>query len=417
MSGQSSLILLVGIIAVVLVVWISNRFSEVSLQSRLISSEKLNKITKYLDFVKGVSKDSLVLSAHQGTYEVARKNMHYICNDPVPPSTNEIRYELSESTKRILNRYIDNIQISDESVKADVSGYNCVDYPVDNMKLNVGILDENFPVSAYGSKIEIVLDENKVSSKNDISESVVRDRFWFMYRKFKDWSRKSKFTELVCENCMDSVCNCQGQEPITSCGDCPELLQCVRDKVVFFIENELDEIFSDPYVECSGEVNCCYAETEDCVPRYDGCLVWDKENECMQCDEDRSENVCVENILERLISGLQGGNAYAQTTTPNQWWICENWKEARVAVNTIFTCVDKKYELSIPSVEDRYLKYTVQASIALRKSPACYSIIGPTQTRTGCDVCSPTAPPGPPPPQPQPTPTQPPQPPKPPGAP
>jgi hypothetical protein len=110
MSGQSSLILLVGVIVVVIILWVSNIFSQTSVRTRILVSTGFSKITKYLDIIKGISRSSLVLSTHRGTYDAAQMGRTYFCNGPASPTTEEMRYDLGNLTLKYLNSYLTTLQ-------------------------------------------------------------------------------------------------------------------------------------------------------------------------------------------------------------------------------------------------------------------------------------------------------------------
>jgi hypothetical protein len=250
-----------------------------------------------------------------------------------------------------------------------------VDYPVIDTQLNAGLLDESFDVNSYGSSVKITLGKNEVFSENDISDNVVRDRFWLLYRGFRTWAQTTSFADKMCDNCMGSICGCPSG--FDSCGQCPDLVNCLKYKVIRHSVEELEEIFLDPYIECSGDINCCYGEMELCAAKSDACGIWTT-NRCMRCDRDRSSNLCSDQLVNGDLASLLG-LATAQTL-----YQCDYWYETRISVTISLTCVDRKYELSIPSVGDRYLKFTILASLGLQKSPNCGGTsIG--STRGGCD--------------------------------
>ena len=70
-KAQSGLLILVGLVVTFILVWMVNMYTSATQQKRIIETVKLSKISKYLDFYKGLSRESLLLAVHTGTKQTA----------------------------------------------------------------------------------------------------------------------------------------------------------------------------------------------------------------------------------------------------------------------------------------------------------------------------------------------------------
>jgi hypothetical protein len=313
---------------------------------------EFTKISKYLESLKGVSKNSLILSAQKATFFVAGRTDSYFCNDAVPPTVDEMKSALSAETKKSLNSYIKNIKLLDPLLEYDVNEFECVDFPVDEHALNLGLYDENFSVGAYGSKISINSSDVSVSSKNDIFENINMDRFWFLYRKFREWSQKLySYSRDVCENCM-----C----PVDVCGRCGNNALKRALKL-------LEETIDDFYVNCSVQKSCCVQEDSDYSGSYYYCLPWEDAPRCNSCNLERSSELCTPSqsyspISEQVLNTPHTISFARLEECPGY----DTLTETRAAIKATFSCIDKKYALSIPSIGERYLVYSVDATLYIK---------------------------------------------------
>ena len=351
MSGeksQSSLLVLVTVVAIISVAWVGNLFSQESQLSRIFQSEEFIKLAKFLDILKGISRNSLILAAHRGTYTVAGRGESYICNGPTPPKLEEIRYALSNETNSILNNYLKNINFTEKVLSYNVTPSTCADYPMDESKLSSGKNDENFSVGSYGSSVSVVTVENNVTSKNDNFETITQNRFWFLYRKFKQWSESSSLASDVCSCVCSGVCN--------GCD------QMVLEKARKLLETTI----GDKYVKCYFQKNCCYEEVVLYNgPEYDGCITWENAKGCPLCYLDRKSDLCIKKVS--FSEKTDEGTKVIKEAEPKKISFSPGSStENRAILKATFTCIDEKYELSVPPVGKRNLLFSVDATIFLR---------------------------------------------------
>jgi len=345
-KSQSSILVLVTVIAIISVGWINNLFSQEVQLSRIVGSEEFIKLAKFLDVLKGISKNSLILAAHRGTYAVAGKSETYICNKPTPPNLEETRYSLSNETNSILNAYLQNVNFTEKILSYTITPSTCVDYPMDESKLSSGNFDENFTVGSYGSLISVTARENNVSSKNDNFETITQNRFWFLYKKFKQWSETTSIVSDVCSCLCSGVCN--------GCD------QTALEKA----RNLLETIVDDKYVKCYFQKDCCYEETGSYSgPDYDGCITWENPKGCPSCYLDRKSDLCINKIS---FSEKENYEEVKELKLNKISFSPGDSIEHRAILKATFSCIDEKYELSIPPIGKRNLIFTADVTIFLK---------------------------------------------------
>ncbi|MBU5688126.1 MAG: hypothetical protein KQA41_01150 [Candidatus Aenigmarchaeota archaeon] len=394
-KSQSSLIIIVGIISVAVLLWIFNLYKQTSDTKEFLKNLKISKIQEYLEMFKGYTRNSLILSAHKSTIEISKKGGNpfrepirtWICTDPIYPSVNEIRYFLSESTKNSLNSYLLNANKSKqtEDIKILIDPSTCVDYDVSDSSLMKGENDEKFNVGAYGSHIYINYDFDAVNSTNSVYEEITRDRFWYIYRNFREWASKNTFKKYVCQ-CMNLICKC---DKSGSCSEkCLVFEECINNALNNAL-NDLQKSF-DEYVECGYVKNCCYQEKQSCGD-VAGCTNWENPPQCNKCNYGNPDKLCTANDLT-LSSNEKKSYFYEEYYTPRMALpqepedTCadkkvEMWNTVKASTEAIFSCVDKKYVLSSP---EKYITFNVHVQMSLQ-SRQCYSE-GQCTCKWNCEI-------------------------------
>jgi len=387
MRGQSSLLILLGIMVIIVGGWIFTSFYQVRLQERSMTGIEtiFTKIGTYLDSIKGFSKNALILATHKSTSEIGKEGITFYCNAPTPPTTNQIRFELSSRTLELLNDYLKNYPVSDPLMVIDIENFLCVDTPVEG--LEQGLIDEEFTANAYGSRIDISMKENNVSSNNELFEIIPENRFWFLYRKLRDWTNEEgmNFEERVCY-CLTYSKLPKWDETMDNCEDWPEFEECLENAIDDTAE-DMEDFIGDVNVKCSGEPTCCYGEKEPCPPVKDEqCGVWGGGTQCNICNFLTDEELCIEKIgvsseegqesyekIEDVISfNGESKEHFSSKISFSPDLICEGecefYETGYINVKTQFTCTDKKSQLSLPFPEDRYLKFTIDTKISLMRN-------------------------------------------------
>jgi len=383
-KSQSGLLILIGLVTVFIVIWVINMFTTASQQKRIIEILKLSKLSKYLDFFKGFSRESLLLAAHKGTQNVAEhggewneegESRYWICNSDVSPDIETVRFFLSEATQEYFNRYIINLK-DDELTSLDITNATCVDYDVDDDSVMSGQNDERFNVGAYGSEINISYKNDSVYSENDIYEEIAQDRFWYMYRNFKVWSQTTSFPGCIC-GCLASGCCCPPGDCLTDV--CPQFKACV-EKCFQKAKSELDSKF-DEYVKCSYVFDCCYIETQVCGDVQSPCEPWKEAPKCNNCFKTEPDVLCSKTLS--FLGDHVEKNYYTLKLEGDCKGVCISWDEVRAAIEGGFYCRDKKYLLS--TEDDRKLIFAVNVMMNI-KGKQCEKKVECVEKDEGC-VC------------------------------
>lgn len=352
MKGQSSLLIIIAVIMVVIISWAFVSFKQANVSESQLFSLLISKITGKIDTLRGFFRNALIVSSHMGTDVVgADQTKTFYCNGITVPTENQINIMLSNSTLRILNSYVTKLDIEDPSIQVKVENFTCVHVPVDRSDLDSGLYDENFSVNAYGSKIEVLSNENRIESTNEIFDYVNENRFWLLYRKMGDW------TEANADNIYNPICNCMNEidcESGNACdsGLCPVFSECIHG-VYQNLAASLQNYIDDPYIRCTGVPACCYTKIgpscKDIV--IEGCYEGIP-GECSECHELPDEESCLEKISSAS-------------------WKCKGkcryWELGWANIKGLITCKDKKYQLSVPGKE-RYLEFTMEVVSSMTKN-------------------------------------------------
>lgn len=352
---------------------------------------------KYLDYVKGYTRNALILAVHAETKDVASEGGHaggmgmarsWICNGDISPGVDEVKFFLSNQTQNDLNKYLMNFKINDLP-KINVTNSTCIDYDVDGNTVFSGSNDEKFYVGSYGSKANVTLESNSVYSSNEVYEEIGQNRFWYMFRKFKEWS-PSAANILVggtC-GCLSQICNCplspQTVGGCDSCADtCPGFQSCLENAVES-ARKALVATFNDDYIVCTATLIGCYHELEPCqgVPQ---CIDWAKAPACNSCYRQEAGESCSQSVLSQKLQQAESLGYYSAnfgqsgSTAENSIFFadicsdknCKYWAETRGSMEASFSCTDKKYLLSV--VGDRHLIFSVHAMVKLKSMNCIYT--------------------------------------------
>lgn len=354
-KSQASLLVLVFLVSIFVIAFFYFLFTSSTLQTKGIKGIRLSKISKYLDVLKGFSRYALLLSSHAATKQVALSGgeineagipRNWICNDDVSPEIDDVRFFLSEETLKYLNTYLENSRIEDLPVQ-DIKPYTCVDYDVNDSVL-LGDNDERFNVGSYGSEIQITLEDDVVSSDNSVYQEITENRFWFMYRKFKEWAKTQTLYDDV-NDCLQYACACTSMSPdgrCGSCGGCPDFQDCIREA----IDDALADLnFNDPDVTCEANLIGCYYELGTCGVGWSA-------PECNTCQMEDAEEPCV-----RGLSFQSNGDIEIL----NKLYFQGPVSDACGSMEADFTCTDNKYTLSVE--RERNLVFSVRATIEVEQ--------------------------------------------------
>jgi hypothetical protein len=381
-KSQSSLIVLVSLVGIFSILLISLLFQSGALQSQVVKSILLSRVSKYLDITKGFTQSSALLSSHAACYDIAYKGGHipegtrtWICNEPWGPTVDEVRFFLGKETLEFLNRYAASYNVKDPTVL--IKNFTCANYNVDESSVIGGKVDERFNTEAFGGQITVILEEDNTTAKNSFDLEISRIRFWFMYRIFKKWSETTTLPQDICAG-LPLICGCN-----PSLGRCEATCPAFREYALNQIEKSrkyLESLFNDPeYINCTAIMDCCMTQIGSNTDSREMCLIW-HDWPCGGCNREEPGTLCINSILSGeepqtspiSISGKTdpGKTRFLQFNVGvSIAWIhpclckyscapeckcvdeCGNYcvvsTEPRGTITATFSCVDKKYSLSV----------------------------------------------------------------------
>jgi len=344
-------------------IWSSSLFNQTNIRTRINALSELDKMSTYVETIKGLSKNLLQLSVYKATYQTAGKGDVFYCNKADPPTVNVVLHDLGFITNETFNEYLKKIESPEEDVEMDITPSICASFDIKENMLYNGYYDEKFNTSIFGSTIKIKSNDNQIESSNDVvDETIVRDRFWLLYRGLKKWSETTKAFENVC-GCLPNACYC-GSIDCNYCSNCQPLYECLEKDVAKKIEKELDEIFKDPFIECTAEIDKCELNSRgiECEAN-DVCNSGILDSQCFLCSFDRKDELC-----ENLMFGLASG----QDTTPITYMCTIAEKAIKLKGGVTLACTDTKYYIPLDS-GDGFLRYIVKAYFSFERSGICPS--------------------------------------------
>ena len=387
----ASLIVSLGLVGLLSIGLFFIYFSAISEENKSLSDVLYSRLVKYDEVIKGFSKNALIISTSKASSLIGSKADTYVCNKPTPPSVGEVKYELTNETQRILNTFIENYSL-EQAFNISIKNFDCVEYLVNETSVSSGQADEKFAVFSFGSNIYLSILNSSVNSTNDVLEQMLRNRFWYMYRNFVDWSRQTQIVQEIEERCIkESMNNCDFSDTATSCESCGVLTDCI-DSVIASEARNLELQFADRYVECTGKRNCCVAESVKCLESKPEDWV---QPSCTKCDLDRRSDSCfaLQSFgmpnLGYVVSFLSGVGDASENNDLCAYK-CEDWKTNKLAVELTMSCTDKKYELSLAKGE-RYLTFAVDVDVFRQAEGNHYDVCAET-TKGHCkceSVCCP----------------------------
>ena len=405
MYGQTSIILIVFLISGIMILWLFSTFNQSSLKARILSLTQIDRMSKSIDMIKGLSRNILQLSVHKSTLTTAGKGYVFYCDSKTIPSLNVVLYDLGYQTNATFNEYLMNIKSSDERMIFNVTPAICSTFDIKEDMLYQGKYDEMFNASIFGSSVKVKYGNDEIVSSNDIKdETVVRNRFWRLHRGLKSWVESTNVFNNAC-GCLSNACGCQAE--CGSCETCTSLNDCLYTNLVKPSIEELDKIFNDPFIECRVTLEKCDINVESSGCEESSCGKGVLDSRCFVCEKERIVDICE----KALLYGLAGAQI-PTTTLPIQYSCIVNKKTVKLNVGMTVSCVDTKY--SIPSESGQsFLNYVIKIYFSIEQKGLCpetYTGSDPPANACSCTVIQPPVEP----PQPTPEPTPTPQPPPPP---
>lgn len=370
---------LVSIIGIFCILFIIILFQNVSFKSQTINEILISRISRYLDITKGFVRESALLSSNAACYDVAYKGGHsvegtrtWICNEPWAPAVDDARFFLGKETLEFLNRYASKYNVTDPSLS--IENFTCVNYNASQYFVESGITDEKLDIEAFGSKINVTLGEDNATSGYDFDLEIPRIRFWYMYRIFKKWSETTSLPQDICAG-LPLVCGCNPS--LGYCrSNCPSF-ETYSSEQIEKSRKYLESLFNNQEnIECTAIMDCCKTRITGNDASARACLTWE-EWPCGGCNRENPSVLCVNSILSGTPSDVKSINIIGKSDVNKTRFLQFNvgvsiaWKrpclcqahelgytdecgnadivsaEPKGTVTAMFSCIDKKYSLSI----------------------------------------------------------------------
>jgi hypothetical protein len=409
LNKRASTFMIIFFIALVMLI-----FYLVSLQDKrasaefTMSQEEKSHLGSYTELLKTYAFHSLRESATQAAYESAASgagapNGYWISYSSVTkPEIWMAESNISRYAAAFSNSYLSSISGTDfGKVKyedaGDISIINILvsspDLDERNGKANA---DEGFLIEGKGTSPMVVksADSGEESqSQNSYTTYVYPLRYWYMYRKIRDWARENLPSQLSC-NLMATYYG-------VGSGACPAFV--IPDKAVEHIAelsfNSLKQEF-DSDVECSYTLPCEYAKTTIlCAPPADcgdcnvvwptaGCGIEDTNAKCVSGA--KSNDVECENPSEIPkppeepqveFTGVHNEpNVNTKLCPSSPYGYGEN-QTIKFIMNV--SCIDRKYQQPVGSDGFENLKFNFLVHVYLSRRTE------PPQPECNCPVCEP----------------------------
>ncbi len=370
-KGQTSLILLVMLVGVVTLLLITNTYSSTKKIEKQERELLLTKMQSYFEMAKGFSRNALLVAVHKAVQDVAAHGgeipytsgmtRSWICNGAdKSPSVKEVRYHLSRYSLMLLNNFTNNFKV-DDIVKVNLGKFKCVDFDVSESTVGSGENDEGFHAGAYGSVLNVSYDSYLLNSTNDVYDWFGKIRFWYLYRKFKEWVRGAAGEYIACVcRCTPLICGCK--QTSGECSKCGKFYSCLVDCKKRLLSELQQEFAGDEYVECDATISCCEMQLSACETPPTACKPWENPPRCGGCSFTPSSELCVESIQVK-----EGKLFFPKAGEGECSGECKFWGEPKSAVRMNFYCIDKKYLLSTGgSSGNRRLIFSVDAVAQVR---------------------------------------------------
>ncbi|MBD3203079.1 hypothetical protein GF327_02195 [Candidatus Woesearchaeota archaeon] len=176
-------------------------------------NEQISNIQQSSESLSSFIYNTIEDSSLRGSLELASdwKNKGYFISYSLPnaPGVDEVKGELSEKVKSIINLYFEELENTDNSISAvsfeETGRIDTVEILVDAEGVANGEYDENFRVRAVTDEDDdefILSGESGEQSYNypDFELDIENWRFWYLYRKINEWIIPNSYPIDICSN-------------------------------------------------------------------------------------------------------------------------------------------------------------------------------------------------------------------------
>ncbi len=315
-------------------------------EKRIGEMEMIDVSRNAIEAIKSFSKLSLAYSSQRAFREsacfgglISDKTWYWICNGyPNVPDINEVRSCAEKFTKEYLNSYFVQYELE---LPLNIFRENFTECTAEITPAEVfsGTYDEGyFWINCSGAKISLASEKFKSSEEINVSYFLVKNRFWYLFRKIAEWAKENVYGGCVCSMTK-------------TCASCPDAIKACAQAAFQSLQEKFEE---DESVECEivEKVSCCHSEFGPECGENEQCAAWSKEceadchPECAQIPPPRG--VCTpQNLLifkpKEKSTGEKMKYLYFQSAGN-----CKIWREYRLEGKSSFKCVDHKYYVPSP---------------------------------------------------------------------
>ncbi len=267
----------------------------------------------------------------------------WICNGDSSPDFQDVKRCMERDIKYYLDIYVENYSIKGLPLsELKIEKYQNLSMNITWEDVKSGKYDEgNIPIIVGGGSMFIRSRNVSISDKININNIIDKVRFWYLFRKFKEWSSHNSLSDIKC-----------------TCNETCRELDLVAKNALTQLQNKFDE-----YVNCSMEKLCCDSYTICC----------DNLNDCIQTATEDCNITCHSGCGERYLvkrktTGYdESGFPCGSTDVTENWWAEVNYSTLLVG-GFKYSCTDRKYYVHGEG-KPNPLTFTVLAFIGYRVGP------------------------------------------------
>ncbi|MGC9310121.1 MAG: hypothetical protein ACP5E4_00160 [Candidatus Aenigmatarchaeota archaeon] len=311
----------------------------------LSDAKSVNLVKGEIESAKRFSKHGLLYASDQAIGEHALGGginsggtvKSWVCNTADPPVFGEIKACLEKSALEYANSYLSSFS-SGPRMEDEFTPFESVSYEVTEADVLSGKYDEGgYMISAQGGKISVSSEGMKASDGISINEEAGKNRFWYLYRIFYEWSAEGIFPEKS----LECAGICLGCECIEHAAE--DALEALRGKF-------------DEDVSCGMKRVCCTRGPSRLTGLLNGAEFWDQ-----------SECIASCSVSCGTYSGAIDKEPFQNVP---QTYAGDGVSDSKIAAVYEFSCTDKKYFVA-GSEGPEALIFKVLASVSYDDFGAC----------------------------------------------
>ncbi|MFB6075577.1 MAG: hypothetical protein ABEK17_00380 [Candidatus Aenigmatarchaeota archaeon] len=330
-------------------------------QLNVLEQSKLDTIFNEIEKGKNYLRQSLIYSSHESLSEFAASggNKPWICNTPNYPTLVETSECLANNTKYKVNTYFKKYSI-DLPLNFNKEKFRDVKYIVTSSDLSAGKYDNgDFDVEITEGGIILNTEDISITDGLNLKKEINKNRFWYMYNRFKEWSKDNVFGQGIC----DCVAKCSG-------------CSCAK-KTAETAFNDLRKRF-DKHVSCRMMKDCCVNQKGG-MCQQSPCLDW-KQNICSIDCEMKPTSISSGTDSSTSVNSITG-----LVTNDNCYQIVP--VENKLAAIYTYECEDERF--FVPGENGPHpLTFRVNAFASFRDLDGCKKKV-PCGTCPGPCICPP----------------------------